>query len=118
MSKTMQPIVIEEELEQDTLDQLRAQLGLEERGRLDDSEDVEYGTRYLRKDEASIVAISLYRDCADGWPGGYCSSPVFRFELWYHGEPPSNDLVASWRSQILRAVEDAGLHVATTNNPE
>lgn len=106
----IRPIVIEGgNLNQSQLDQLRAQLGLPNRGRLEDSEDVDFGTRWLRKGPGEIISLSLLRDDEDGWLGGYCSSPIFRFELSCEGEQPPTEWIDFWRFQILQALADAGL---------
>lgn len=115
MARLMAPIVIDGDLNQRQLDQLRAQLGLPRRGRLDDSEDVDYGTRWLHKEDHRWVTLSLERDDADGWRSGYCSEPIFRFTLDYYGDetpPLSAEMVEYWRAEILRAIQDAGLRVA------
>jgi hypothetical protein len=99
---SIRPIFIEEDLDQVTLDQLRAQLGLSPRSRLDDDEDVSFGSRDLREGAGESVWLSLERDY---------SSRRWSFEIFYRGERPSQEMIEQWRSQIYRAIADAGLHV-------
>lgn len=99
---SIRPIFIEEDLDQNTLDQLRAQLGLSRRSRLDDDEDEDFGSRQLREGADQSVWLSLVRDY---------SSRRWSFEILYRGERPSLEMIEQWRSQIYRALADAGLHV-------
>lgn len=105
---SLRPIVIEGHLNQSILDQLRARLGLEPAGRLEDSEDVGFGNRNLREDAAGSVWLELSRvDDARFYP----DSCPWRFEWGYTGERPSADMIEQWRSQIIMAIKDLGLSV-------
>jgi hypothetical protein len=89
------------ELPQSKLDRLREDLSLTRRGRLTDSEDAEFGYRYLRDDAPDRVVLQLYRDDDSLW----------KLSLTYEGEPPSRDTVDRIRRAILKAASQHGLEV-------
>lgn len=52
---------------QETLDRLRAALGLTRRGRLTDAEDERFGYRYLQHDDDNWVDVDLWREDDEHW---------------------------------------------------
>jgi hypothetical protein len=92
---------------QRVLDGLRAQLGLTISGRLEDSEDVGFGARYLRNDQDRWVILELKRDY-EGPYAGY--DDKWRIAL-YESENGLTDeeTVQRLRADILAAAQALGV---------
>lgn len=81
-----------------SLRMLRERLTLQPRGRLTDSEDVEFGYRYLATVPDRVV-VRLYRMPADAW----------RLVLLYERDRPSDQAVHAWLAETLDALDSAGV---------
>lgn len=89
------------ELPQSKLDRLRELLSLTRRGRLTDTEDAEFGYRYLCEEPPDRVVLQLYRHDDSSW----------NVSLAYEGDPPPADTVDEIRHEILHAAALLGLEV-------
>jgi hypothetical protein len=86
------------DMSQGTLEKLRKSLKLKKRGRLTDLEDVEFGYRYLQKDNANWIQLSLQRTAETDW----------FVVLTYLNEPVASQTVEQCRADILAAAKKLG----------
>jgi hypothetical protein len=92
---------------QAALDELRALLGLGKRGRLEDGEDIGFGSRILREDNGATVGIGLNRvydgDYSGGWDDDWC------LRLWVVGDATvDEETVGQVRADFEAAARAAG----------
>jgi hypothetical protein len=100
----MQPALFVElrgELPHARLERLRELLALTRKGRLDDTQDTEFGYRYLREDDGNLVVLRLMRRSDTDWG----------MRLTYQNEPPPAEAVERLREEIPAAAASVGLEV-------
>jgi hypothetical protein len=89
------------QLSETALEELRRRLGLQSEGRLTDREDVEFGYRYLRRDEGNFVRLGLSRE-GDG-------NADWVIHLTCQNEPPDEGTMRRLRSEVAGAAGGLGL---------
>ena len=96
------------EVDQATLEQVRADLGLRPKGRLTDAEDAMFGYREEQLEgTATTLRFALWRFDPSAW----------RLTIHYLGAPPPRDTIDRHRMQVRAAIDRAGLHVAGEPGP-
>jgi hypothetical protein len=84
-----------------TLLRMRELLHLQRRGRLTDTEDINFGYLYLQHDEQNLIILDLCRQDDLSW----------NFYLTHLNEPPADDVVDETLSKVRAAAGQLGFTI-------
>jgi hypothetical protein len=90
------------EVTQERLDQLRRELSLQKKGRLTDTEDAEFGYRFLTDDSRMGPEMELWRVDRDTWYFAVKTTEEYALP---------DEQRAAWQGEIERALWNAGLPI-------